>query len=162
MKPGPPRVLLGERRTLLGYARLYRTADGLLNEELDTFTIRRQRIFWDDVLAVTLHRRTGLDGTAWLLGGTGLIAWFAFAVIGLTSSHAVLGLLLGLLGASPFWISAGLRARSGLAVGTVQGRRTTGGAEFWLRQRRARRLDDELPAETRRRPGELAEAPGLR
>jgi hypothetical protein len=53
------RRLLGTQRTLADRSRVYRIEEGLEVDLVDSYNIRRRRVFFDEVQLVTLHSRRG-------------------------------------------------------------------------------------------------------
>jgi hypothetical protein len=53
------RRLLGTERTLADRSRVYRIEEGLEVDLVDSYNIRRRRVFFDEVQLVTLHSRRG-------------------------------------------------------------------------------------------------------
>lgn len=131
-------VFLGRKPGLLTRERVFRFPDGLQVDVVLGAQARCQRVFFDEVHLVTLHRTTGW---AFLLV-TGIL--FAFA--------AVASLLAGLIGgwrvgvgvsvatALPAAVAFFLRWARGLDVVTVHGKRSRAEMHFFLRKARAREV----------------------
>jgi hypothetical protein len=135
----PRRVLLGAESGLADRCRVYRTAEALEVDLIDSYQIQRRRVFFDEVQLVTLHSRRGVWRTA-----LGLALLAVAAVLGaaadnslstrnlLYGSALVLALLAGLSAIIPAWIV------------TVFGKRTRARMNFSFRSGRARRVYDEI------------------
>jgi hypothetical protein len=135
-KTRPRRRLLGKAYSISERVRTYWTDEALEVDEVDHYEIRRRRVFFDEILLVTLHTKRG-GMIAWVPGllaiFTGLMALAAFfsePTVGRVFAIITLALLalmvLALL--IPNWVV------------TVFGKRTRGRMFFQLRQNKAREV----------------------
>jgi hypothetical protein len=146
------RVLLGRRRGFSGQQRVYRTSDYLEIDDVENYDVTRRRIFYDEILWVTLHTK---------------VAWLRAIALGL------FGVLLGLLGLAFTTVSKGtafilfclaatlltfvvLLFVRRLAVVTVFGKRTRAQMEFWWRADRGREAYRLVCRLARERQAQLA------
>ena len=142
------RRFLGRSNNFVSRQAIYETDDALEIDEQDNFEIVRKRVFFEDVLLVTMHERTSI-----------VVIFLSFAVA------AVVGLIAaivsGIASASdsawPFAAAALLQAGYGVlrivrkeTIITVFGRRSRARIRFPLRTARAHQLYDELCAHVRR------------
>jgi hypothetical protein len=122
--------------------RVYRTPDALEVDTVASFSIRRRRVFFDEVQLVTLHSRRGLGGAAAVWGALALLMGlgvfgatrtgdpkFLFTISAVAAGLAV-GCLLALL--VPVWTV------------TVFGKRTRARIRFRLGAGKARRIYGEI------------------
>lgn len=137
--PRPPRRYLGRTTAFSERVRTYWTDEALEVDQADNYEIRRRRVFFDEILLVTLHATRG--PLAALLP---LVLALLFVVVASVS------------GGEPqvsqaFWIGAALFG--GLAFGlaaapvwvvTVYGKRTRARMQFRLRQAKAREVYAEI------------------
>ena len=137
------RRFLGRYNDLVARHAVYETDGALEIDEQDNFEIVRKRVFFEDVLLVTMHERTGVLAIFFSLG---------FA--------AFFGLIASIAGDGAGWVFAAL-ALSLLIYGfvrmarketiiTVFGRRSKARIRFSLRKARAHQLYGELCAHVRR------------
>jgi len=132
----PRRRLLGKAHSLAERVRTYWTDEALEVDEVDHYEIRRRRVFFDEILLVTLHSKRG-SMLAWV---PGLFAIFTalMAAVAFVSEPAV-GRVFG-------FITLGLLALMVIAlllpnwVVTVFGKRTRGRMFFQMRQGKAREV----------------------
>ncbi len=141
MLPNPQparRILLGRKLGLLTRERVFRFPDGLEVDVVLGAQARCQRVFFDEVHLVTLHRSSG--GVFLLVAGI----LFAFA--------AVVSLVAGLIGGWPVGLGVFaatalpavsvffLRLVQGLDVVTVYGKRSRAEMHFFLKRGRAQEV----------------------
>ena len=162
----PLRVPLGRQRGLWQQQRIYRSRDYLEVDGMDGYDVTRRRIFYDEIVLVTLHSAAG----------------WALAVAG-----GLLALLCGLLGyllRSVAWPLAAppllcclvcvafvaLRIARPVQTVTVFGKRTRAPMSFWPNTARARevyllvcRLAQERQTQTAARlaPSDAPAAPSI-
>jgi hypothetical protein len=138
MKP-PVRRLIGTERTLADRSRVYRIEEGLEVDLVDSYNIRRRRVFFDEVQLVTLHSRRG---SLWpvvlltLLAAGALLSGRAIqndAPVGtiLFAAAVGIGVLAVLAAVFPVWVV------------TVFGKRTRARMQF-NRQRKAQSVYAEM------------------
>lgn len=135
MSQPTPRSYLGSAHNLAERVRVYWTEKGLEVDSSEGYEIRRTRVFFDEVLLVTLHSQLG-GGLSWLSLGLAVLFGLLSIILASTSepaaSRAMMWAALGLavLGAvffvMPQWVV------------TVFGRRTRARLKFRLRERKAR------------------------
>jgi len=104
-------------------------------DRLESYEIRRGRVFFDEVLLVTLHRRLG-GALPWLPLALGAVMGFSAA---LTSSVPELSRSLLVVAGGLLLMDVGLFLTP-LWVVTVFGRRTRTRVQFRLRERKAREV----------------------
>ena len=133
--PRYTRRYLGRVQTLAERVRTYWTDEALEVDRVDNYEIRRRRVFFDEILLVTLHTTRGF-----LVSILPLFLALLFAAMGLAASDAPDA-------RNAFWLGAALFAA--FAVGaalvpvwvvTVYGKRTRARMHFRLRQTRARQV----------------------
>jgi hypothetical protein len=134
MSPSSRRYL-GSANTLSERVRVYWTEKALEVDSLESYEIRRRRVFFDEVLLVTLHSRLGGMLPWWPLGFAAMIGFSAALLRSEPDASRILTwMALGLLaiGAVLFFTP--------LWVVTVFGRRTRARMQFRLGERKARDL----------------------
>jgi uncharacterized membrane protein len=142
------RRLLGSKGNLGGQTRVYRTADGLEIDDSEDDRIFRKRVFWDEVLMVTLHRGRDVPFAILAVVAVGFLALMSFG-IGMIELKA--GILTSVLTWVPLLIYTVVRLTQGVATVSVYGRRTMARLSFPLRPARAREVYAEISAAARRR-----------
>jgi hypothetical protein len=128
------RLYLGSAHTLSERVRVYWTEKALEVDILESYEIRRRRVFFDEVQLVTLHSKLG-----------GLLPWLPLALAALVGFSAV---VTSEVEASRIltWVALGFLAiglvffLTPLWVVTVFGRRTRARVQFRLRERKARQI----------------------
>jgi hypothetical protein len=70
----PRREYLGSHVGMAERMRVFRTPEALELDTSDRYEIRRQRVFYDEIVLVTLHRERGGGPYPWFFGGLALIA----------------------------------------------------------------------------------------
>jgi hypothetical protein len=132
---GARRLFLGRRRGFSGQQRTYRTPDYIEIDDVEGYDVTRRRIFYDEILLVTLHTTV-----AWLLAiGVGTLGGvLGLACLPLISESKGAGALLFLCTAAPLLALAVLLLARPFGVVTVFGKRTRTQMEFWWRKGRAR------------------------
>jgi hypothetical protein len=133
MSQPTPRSYLGTAHNLAERVRVYWTEKGLDVDSSEGYEIRRTRVFFDEILLVTLHSQFG-GALSWLsLGLAGLIGLLAILARsepstsrGMMWTALVLGVIGAVLFAMPQWVV------------TVFGRRTRARLKLRLRERKAR------------------------
>lgn len=145
-----PRQLLRRSRTIVGSDATYLTADAIEVDSTQNYEVARRRVFFDDVMLVTLHHERGIP----YLVLTGLIAaallGFAILIVAISTDAwpgALPFLIVGLLSLTAFLI----RLAIGRDVITVFGRRSRAVIRFGsFRARRAREVYGQICAAVRR------------
>lgn len=134
------RRFLGRTHTLTERVRTYWTDEALEVDLADHYEIRRRRVFFDEILLVTLHSRRGV-----LASLIPLLLAILFALIALGASDN------GLEVSLPFWALAALffavavvAAALPVWVVTVYGKRTRARMHFRMRQGKARSIYAEI------------------
>ena len=134
-----PRRYLGRAQTLSERVRIYWTDEALEVDRADNYEIRRRRVFFDEILLVTLHNTRGFLISIVPLCLALLCAVFALATRDEPDAS------------SGFWIIAAVFVA--FAVGaaltpvwavTVYGKRTRARMHFRLRQAKAREVYAEI------------------
>jgi hypothetical protein len=153
------RRLLATQGTYGGQTRVYRTPEGLEIDSAEDDKILRRRLFWDEVLLVTLHRAsdwpflvTASLGTLFLL-----LLTAAFAAI-----EGRAGVAWSLFTWIPLGVYTVLRGIKGVPTVSVYGRRTCARLPFPLRAERARQTYVEMCSAARRRQEALRVAAARR
>lgn len=136
----PPRRLLGKAHTWTERVRVFWTDEALEVDQADNYEIRRRRVFFDEILLVTLHSVRG-GVLPWVLMLCAVpLGLFALALLGDEAEvgemflgfaivFAVLALIVGLL---PVWVV------------TAFGRRTRARMAFRMREGKARAVYAEI------------------
>lgn len=138
-QPRPTRRYLGRAQTLSERVRTYWTDEALEVDRADNFEIRRRRVFFDEILLVTLHNTRGF-----LISVLPLVLSLLFAAMALATRDepdASAGFWLGAAFFVAFAVGAAL---SPVWVVTVYGKRTRARIHFRLRQRKAREVYAEI------------------
>src|SRR5688572_13799943 len=143
------RRLLGTRGNLGGATRVYRTQDGLEIDDAEDERIFRKRVFWDEVLMVTLHHGRDVPFVIFALIGAGFLALFSFAMG--AAASVVAGVVMSLLTWVPLVVYTIVRVVQGVPTVSVYGRRTMARLTFPLRPGRARAVYAEISGAARRR-----------
>jgi hypothetical protein len=147
----PNRTRIARWNTIIESHIAYRIPEGVEVETSQNYEVVRRRVFFDDVVMVTLHR----EHSPLYLVLTGLFALF-FIMIGfgiLLTDFKVVSLYFFAI-ASPGVIAFVLRLLFGVDVITLIGRRSKASIRFGLRKGRVRELYGSLSAavaETHRR-----------
>ena len=138
------RTFLGTNSSFGSRERSYLIADGIEIDEFDGYDVIRKRVFFDDVLFVTYHRRFGLAFL--LLTGISALLCFSVALPALlagSTEWTVMAVVMFVVGA-PFGIAFLLRLILRQDVVTVFGRRTRATLRFSFLKARARRTFEEI------------------
>lgn len=144
------RRLLGSRGNLGGSTRVYRTTEGIEIDDAEDDRIYRKRVFWDEVLMVTLHHGRDIPFVVFALIGIGFLALFSF-VMGVVVASVTAGVVMSLLTWVPFLAYTVVRVVQGVPTVSVYGRRTMARLTFPLRPGRARAVYAEISSAARRR-----------
>lgn len=147
------RTLLNRSRTFTGNDTAFLTGDSIEIDQSVNYEVVRQRVFFDDVELVTLHRERGIAfvivTAAWGLLWTAL-AIFLIAINVDTWPVALPLFLIGFPGVA----ACLLRLAMGRDVVTVFGRRTKAALRFGVfRKQRARDVYGQICAAVRRAQG---------
>lgn len=134
---------------------VYESDLGIEVDELDHFEIVRRRVFYDDILLVTMHKEIGaayiVTMAIFFFGFLGLAA-LSSSVKPLMAAFLVLSAIVGVLGI--------LRMILGLDIITVFGRRSRAAVRYGFRKDHARQVFEGICAHTaaaqRRRAEEIA------
>lgn len=142
------RKLVGKSRSLTGSEVVYETPEGFEIHRTDHYKVDELRVFYDDVMLVTIHREMGLPFVIF----TGLISFFfvAFAIFFLlvddeTWPAAVMMFIMG----APFIVLFLLRVIVRMDVITIFGRRSKARMRFLFRKQRARMVYGQVCAAVR-------------
>jgi len=147
----PKRRFLGRYNNLITRHAVYATDNAIEIDEQDNFEIVRKRVFFDDVLLVTQHDRTGILGIFFSLGFAGFLI-----LIGMIAGSSA-GWMFGTLGI-PFLIYGLIRIQVKESIITVFGQRSKARIRFTLRRNRAERLYDEICERVRKAQSQPEEA----
>lgn len=139
-QPAPPplRRLLGTAHTLSERVRVYWTGEALEVDRLDYYEIRRRRVFFDEVLLVTLH--SGRTAIPIVLP---LLMTILFGLLALVSNSEPLVRRL-LLDVAVLFVAWTLAALAPVWIVTVYGKRTRARMHFRMRQAKARQVYAEI------------------
>lgn len=138
-QPRYTRRYLGRAQSLAERVRTYWTDEALEVDQVDNYEIRRRRVFFDEILLVTLHTTRGF-----LISILPFFLALLFLVMALAAREEPAA-------STAFWVGAALFAA--FAVGaaltpiwvvTVYGKRTRARMHFRLRQARARAIYAEI------------------
>lgn len=130
-----PRSYLGSAHSLAERVRVYWTDKGLEVDSSEGYEIRRTRVFFDEVLLVTLHTKLG-----------GLLPWLPFSLAALIGFSAAVSQAEPEASRIMTWVALGFFVFGIMLfflprwVITVFGRRTKAQIVFRLRERKARNL----------------------
>ncbi len=152
------RQYLGREYASGSQFRVYLLPDAVEVDELTYSQGERTRVYFDDVLLLTYHRRYGtafLLFTAIVTAIFLLIALFNGAGTGTTRSDRELAVVM-LVMASPFVLAFILRVIFRIDVITVYGRRTLARLNFHWRKGRAREVYSELRKRIEARQAQVA------
>ena len=134
-----PRRYLGRAQTLSERVRTYWTDEALEVDRADNYEIRRRRVFFDEILLVTLHTTRGV-----LISILPFLLGLLFTIIALALSDEPDA-------SQAFWVLAGFffafavgAALTPVWVVTVYGKRTRARMHFRLRQKKAREVFAEI------------------
>lgn len=133
MSQPTPRSYLGNAHNLAERVRVYWTARGLEVDSSEGYEIRRTRVFFDEILLVTLHSQLG-----------GSLSWLSLGLAALSGLLAILTVSEPVASRVLMWTALGLAVLGAMLfampqwVVTVFGRRTRARLKFRLRERKAR------------------------
>jgi hypothetical protein len=140
---GPsPRRLLATDSTIGERIRIYRTGDALEVDVVSFYSIRRRRVFFDEVQLVTLHSRRGMAAAAVAWGGLALLVGLAASGIGKNGDLKTLSIFLSV--AAAFALGSLTSMLVPVWTVTVFGKRTRARLRFRLRSGKARRIYGEI------------------
>ena len=142
------RRFLGRYNDLVTRAAIYETGSALEVDQQENFEIARKRVFFHDVLLVTMHERTPLLAIVASL----LFAALLFVIGAVTGRSA--GAVVAMFGVPPAAYGIARITRPDTVI-TVFGRRSKARIRFALRRRRAHKLYDELCARIRQAQTEV-------
>lgn len=130
-----PRRYLGRAQTLSERVRTYWTDEALEVDRADNYEIRRRRVFFDEILLVTLHDTRGV-----LISILPFCLGLLFAIFALATSDEPVA-------RQAFWLTAAVFVAFAVGAGlspvwvvTVYGKRTRARMHFRLRQAKARQV----------------------
>ncbi|MHC5059107.1 MAG: hypothetical protein ACYTKD_31005 [Planctomycetota bacterium] len=127
--------------------------DGIEVDELDGYEVTRRRVFWEDVLLVTYHRKIGV---AFPLVTGVAAALFGLMAISIGSANATAGVTTAAIFCLPFVVAFALRLALGVDVVTVFGRRTMARMRFSFLKAKARRTFGMIIDRARRAQDQIA------
>lgn len=133
------RRYLGRAQSLSERVRTYWTDEALEVDRADNYEIRRRRVFFDEILLVTLHNTRGV-----LVSILPLSLALLFAIFALAASDEPDASLFFWLMAAIFVAFAVGAALAPVWVVTVYGKRTRARMHFRLRQAKARQIYAEI------------------
>jgi hypothetical protein len=142
------RRFLGRYNDVITRHAVYATDTALEIDVQDNFEIVRKRVFYEDVLLVTMHERVGIIAIFFALGFAALL--FLIAEIAGGAAGWELSLV-----AVPLLVYGLIRIRRKDTIITVFGRRSKARIRFTIRKERAHRIYGEICAHVRRAQTEL-------
>ncbi|MBW3565652.1 MAG: hypothetical protein KY459_13105 [Acidobacteria bacterium] len=134
---------LGRRSGLFQREKVFLIAEGLEIDDVDFATIRRTRVFFEDIHSIALHRHH----KSWR-SIIALLLALPFLISGLLTDGEPRGVLL--LMSTPFIVISAILLINGIDVVTVRGLRTKAVMEFIFMKGRARRVFERIASLTRR------------
>jgi hypothetical protein len=148
-----PRVRIGRWNDLATRQVVYQTDEAIEVDEIDHFQIARKRVFFDDIVLVTLHRQFG---AAFLV----TTATFALLLLGIAAAlvfaHQSDVALWCAVAGSPFVIAFITRLVLQQDVLTVYGRRSKATMRYTFRKAFARAKFEEITSIGRRAQARIA------
>jgi hypothetical protein len=141
------RIPLGRASDFSGRQRVYEARESLEVDDFEGYAGQRRRVFYDEVLLVTRHRRVGwpVAVAAFVLAGfVGMVA----AILALAQQVTVAIVVLAAV-MVPLLGLAIVRVAVKMDVITVYGRRSQASVQFWLRRERARQVFQRICARVR-------------
>lgn len=133
---------LGRRSGLFQREKVFLIAEGLEVDDVDFATVRRTRVFFEDIHSIALHRHHK--------------SWRSLISLLLALPFLISGLLIDegrgvlLLISTPFIALSAILLIIGIDVVTVRGLRTKAVMEFLFMKGRARRVFERIASLTRR------------
>jgi len=137
--PRYPRRYLGRAQSLSERVRTYWTEEALEVDRVDNYEIRRRRVFFDEILLVTLHTTRGF-----LVAILPFFLGLLFAAMALATKDEPDASLVFWIGAALFVAFALGAALAPVWVVTVYGKRTRARMHFRMRQSKARQVYAEI------------------
>lgn len=139
----PRREYLGSHIGIAERMRVFRTPEALELDSSDRYEIRRQRVFYDEIVLVTLHRELGGGPYPWFFGGLAIIAGLlALAFSASAAEPDVYRVFLASAGFLALLSAAGFLLPSWIV--TVFGIRTRARIRYRMRGNRAQTVYDEI------------------
>ena len=160
MNAPPRREYLGSHLGMAERMRVFRTPEALEIDTSDRYEIRRQRVFYDEIVLVTLHRERGGGPYPWFFGGLALIAGLLALAFSSSDVDAAYNVFLASAGLLGLFSVAGFLLTSWNV--TVFGKRTRARIRYRLREGRARTVYDEIrqaAAVAQQRSAEVVQEP---
>ena len=150
------RIPLGRASDFSGRQRVYEAREALEVDDFEGYAGQRRRVFYDEVLLVTRHRRVGWPVVVVVT----VLAGFAGLVAGVLALAEQVTVALAFLLAAvlPLLVFATLRVVVKMDVITVYGRRSQASVQLWLRRERARQLFQRICARVRQAQQRVARA----
>jgi hypothetical protein len=133
----PSRKLLGRNNGAAQRRKIYETPDGLETVSSDMYDVAQQRVLWEDVQFVTLHKEIGWSFV--IVNGLPLLFFFGLMVMMLFAPNDgwQVGLVFFALG-FPFLVAILTRVLLKVDVVTVHGRRSRTAMRWTFRKAKAR------------------------
>lgn len=139
---------IGKSVSFAGSEVVYQTPEGFEIYRTDHFKVEELRVFYDDVMFVTIHREMGVPFVIF----TGLASLFFVALtvffLVVDPNTWPVSVMFGIIGA-PFTIAFLVRVTLKLDVITIFGRRSTARMRFRFRKQRAREVYGRVCAAVR-------------
>jgi hypothetical protein len=136
-----PRTYLGRDQNMAGMIRVYLLPDAVEIDEISFVEIERTRVYFDDVLAITYHRKRSV-GFLVLMGV--VVGLMSLIGIGVLSESRVGGLLWYLFSVVPPLLTFLFHVILQTDYVTIFGRRTMARMRFRVRKGRAREVYETL------------------
>ena len=135
------RELLGRAGNIATRERVYRVEGALEVDEIDHYEVRRSRVFFDDVVLVTLHRYRGV-AVLLITGAAAVLLGAASLAVGMT--NAVAGWTMFAIMGGPFLIAFLFRLFFPFTEINVYSRRTQARLRYFRTQHAQRIFEDIL------------------
>jgi hypothetical protein len=152
--PAPRRTFLGKTTSIIRRQRVYQADEALEIDDSEDYRIRRSRLFYDEIVLVTHHRR--IDWINVVVSALMvMLAAFITLILALNQAFAPAAIIFALLGL-PFVALGIAHLALQLDVVTVFGKRTHAQMQFLVRKRRAREVYERIGTLAREHQERLA------
>lgn len=141
---GPPgRVRIAKSSGLLSRRTVFRTTEGLEEQEIEGYDVSLRRVRFDEILLVTRHQTVNWVAAIAAFFGMGMFGMWSF-LAGVIAEKWAVGLLVAAFTAGPLLLLLILLLAVKVEVITVFGQRMRIRMRFWLRKESASRVHDEV------------------
>jgi hypothetical protein len=144
------RVRLARSRSLLTRSTVFRTSEGLEEQEIEGYDVSLRRVRYDEVLLVTRHRTTNWIAAIAAFFFFGLCSFWSL-LAGLLAQSVPVGVGAFAVTGVPLLVVLILLLSVKVEVVTVFGRRMRIRMRFWLRKSQASQVHDEVCRRVRQR-----------